>query len=79
MVHEQLTSFSAVCRRDAHPDGRMMVGIVGALAAFYQDGLDINNADHRRIAEFRLISKISDDCGYVLPLFQRFTVRFSEK
>jgi citrate synthase len=36
----------------------MMVGVVGALAAFYQDSLDINNADHRRIAEFRLISKI---------------------
>ncbi|KLT73304.1 type II citrate synthase [Neisseria arctica] len=57
MVHEQLTWFFRGFRRDAHPMA-MMVGVVGALAAFYQDSLDINNADHRRIAEFRLISKI---------------------
>ncbi|UOO82845.1 citrate synthase [Uruburuella testudinis] len=57
MVHEQLTWFFRGFRRDAHPMA-MMVGVVGALAAFYQDSLDISNADHRRIAEFRLISKI---------------------
>ena len=57
MVHEQLTWFFRGFRRDAHPMA-MMVGVVGALAAFYQDSLDINNEDHRRIAEFRLISKI---------------------
>ena len=57
MVHEQLTWFFRGFRRDAHPMA-MMVGVVGALAAFYQDSLDISNAEHRRIAEFRLISKI---------------------
>ncbi|QMT39587.1 citrate synthase [Neisseria shayeganii] len=57
MVHEQLTWFFRGFRRDAHPMA-MMVGVVGALAAFYQDSLDINDPNHRRIAEYRLISKI---------------------
>ncbi|WP_274584141.1 citrate synthase [Neisseria leonii] len=57
MVHEQLTWFFRGFRRDAHPMA-MMVGVVGALAAFYQDSLDISNTEHRRIAEYRLISKI---------------------
>lgn len=57
LVHEQLTWFFRGFRRDAHPMS-MMVGVVGALAAFYQDSLDITDANHRRIAEERLISKI---------------------
>ncbi|MDO4693866.1 MAG: citrate synthase [Eikenella sp.] len=57
MVHEQLTWFFRGFRRDAHPMA-MMVGVVGALAAFYQDSLDIHDPEHRRIAEYRLISKI---------------------
>ena len=57
MVHEQLTWFFRGFRRDAHPMA-MMTGVVGALAAFYQASLDINNPDHRRVAEYRMISKI---------------------
>ncbi len=57
MVHEQLTWFFRGFRRDAHPMS-MMVGVVGALAAFYQDSLDISNAEHRNIAIYRLISKM---------------------
>ena len=57
MVHEQLTWFFRGFRRDAHPMA-MMVSVVGALSAFYQDSLDIKDLDHRRIAENRLISKI---------------------
>ena len=57
MVHEQLTWFFRGFRRDAHPMA-MMVGVVGALAAFYQDSLDISDPDHRRIAETRMIAKI---------------------
>lgn len=57
MVHEQLTWFFRGFRRDAHPMA-MMVGVVGALAAFYQDSLDIQDPEHRRVAEYRLISKI---------------------
>ena len=47
MVHEQLTWFFRGFRRDAHPMA-MMVGVVGALSAFYQDSLDITNPEHRK-------------------------------
>jgi citrate synthase len=57
MVHEQLASFWKGFRRDSHPMS-MMVGVVGALSAFYQDSLDISNPEHRKVAKFRLISKI---------------------
>lgn len=57
LLHEQLTWFFRGFRRDAHPMA-MMVGVVGALAAFYQDSLDITDERHRLIAEERLISKI---------------------
>lgn len=57
MVHEQLTWFFRGFRRDAHPMA-MMVGVVGALSAFYQDHLDISDAHNREVAIYRLISKI---------------------
>ncbi|WP_255989699.1 citrate synthase [Chitinolyticbacter albus] len=57
MVHDQLTRFFNGFRRDAHPMA-MMVGVVGALSAFYQDSLDINDPEHRKVAIYRLISKI---------------------
>ncbi|WP_373707148.1 citrate/2-methylcitrate synthase, partial [Neisseria dentiae] len=57
MVHEQLTWFFRGFRRDAHPMA-MMVGVVGALSAFYQDSLEISDPEHRKIAIYRLISKI---------------------
>ncbi|WP_027008816.1 citrate synthase [Conchiformibius kuhniae] len=57
MVHEQLNWFFRGFRRDAHPMA-MMVGVVGALSAFYQDSLEISDPEHRKIAIYRLISKI---------------------
>ena len=57
MVHEQIARFYTGFRRDAHPMATM-VGVVGALSAFYHDSLDINNLEHRKIAEFRLIAKM---------------------
>ncbi|AOX99135.1 citrate synthase [Jeongeupia sp. USM3] len=57
MVHDQMTRFFQGFRRDAHPMA-MMVGVVGALSAFYQDSLDIADPEHRRVAIYRLISKI---------------------
>jgi citrate synthase len=36
----------------------VMVGVVGALSAFYHDSLDINNASHREISAFRLVAKL---------------------
>jgi citrate synthase len=57
MVHEQLRSFFHGFRRDAHPMA-IMVGIVGALSAFYHDSLDIDDEKQREIATHRLIAKM---------------------
>jgi len=57
MVHDQLARFYNGFRRDAHPMA-VMVGVVGALSAFYHDSLDINNPDHREISAIRLIAKV---------------------
>lgn len=57
MVHDQLARFFNGFRRDAHPMA-VMVGVVGALSAFYHDALDINSPQHREISALRLISKV---------------------
>ena len=57
MVHEQLIYFFRGFRRDAHPMA-IMVGVVGALSAFYHDSLDIDDPHQRMIASFRLIAKM---------------------
>lgn len=57
MVHEQLIRFYSGFRRDAHPMA-VMCGVVGALAAFYHDSTDINDARQREIACHRLIAKM---------------------
>ncbi|MBA4151201.1 MAG: citrate (Si)-synthase [Acinetobacter sp.] len=57
MVHEQLRKFFDGFRRDAHPMA-IMCGVVGALSAFYHDGLDVNDTKHREITAIRLIAKI---------------------
>jgi citrate synthase len=57
MVHEQLLRFYQGFRRDAHPMASL-VGVVGALSAFYHDSLDINDPQHRVIAAIRLIAKM---------------------
>ena len=57
MLHEQLTYFYRGFRRDAHPMA-IMIGVVGALSAFYHDSLDINDARQREITSHRLIAKM---------------------
>jgi citrate synthase len=57
MVNEQLHAIYRGFRRDAHPMA-VMCGVVGALSAFYHDGLDIFDAGHRMIASHRLIAKM---------------------
>ncbi|MDH4228722.1 MAG: citrate synthase [Nitrospirota bacterium] len=57
MVHEGLKNFYNGFRRDAHPMATM-VGVVGALSAFYHDSLDIHNPEHREISAHRLIAKM---------------------
>jgi len=57
MVHDQLTRLFTGFRRDAHPMA-VLVGVVGALSAFYHDSLDISDPEHRKISAFRLIAKL---------------------
>ena len=57
MVHEQIRNFYGGFRRDAHPMA-IMVGVVGALSAFYHDSLDIKDPRQREIASYRLLAKM---------------------
>jgi citrate synthase len=57
MVHQQMYNFLNGFRRDAHPMA-IMVGIVGALSAFYHDSMDLNNENDRYTSAIRLIAKM---------------------
>ena len=58
MVHEQMTRFYSGFRRDAHPMA-VMVGVVGALSAFYHsDSIDIKDPAQREMASIRMIGKM---------------------
>ena len=58
MLHEQMHRFYEGFRRDSHPMA-VMVGVVGALSAFYHDSTDITNSRHRMIASYRMIAKMA--------------------
>ena len=58
MLHEQLVYLYRGFRRDAHPMA-IMVGVVGALSAFYHDSTDFSDIKQRMIACHRLIAKIA--------------------
>ncbi|MFZ5751281.1 MAG: citrate synthase [Pseudomonadota bacterium] len=57
MLHEQIHYFFRGFRRDSHPMATM-VGVVGAMSAFYHDSLDINDAWQREVAAMRMIAKL---------------------
>jgi citrate synthase len=57
MIHEQMHYFFRGFRRDSHPMATM-VGVVGAMSAFYHDSLDINDQQQREVASIRLIAKM---------------------
>jgi len=57
MLHEQMMNFFRGFRRDAHPMA-VMVGVVGAMSAFYHDSTDINDEWQREVASIRLIAKM---------------------
>ena len=57
MMHEALKSFLGGFRHDAHPMA-MLCGMIGSLAAFYHDSLDIEDPEQRRLAAVRLIAKV---------------------
>lgn len=56
MLHEQVIHFFSGFRRDAHPMA-IMVGVMGALSAFYNDSLNIHDPAERKLASYRLIAK----------------------
>ena len=57
MMHEQMNRFYTGFRRDAHPMA-IMVGVVGALSAFYHDSIDIRDPWQREMASIRMIAKM---------------------
>ena len=57
LLHDQVMSFYRGFRRDAHPMA-VMVGVVGALSAFYHDSIDTKNRSDRERAAIRLIAKM---------------------
>ncbi len=57
MVHEQLNHFISGFQYDAHPMA-MMAGVVGSLAAFYHNRMDMENPEHRMVAAQRMIAKM---------------------
>ena len=57
MVHEQMAKFYQGFRRDAHPMA-VMVGVVGALSAFYHEAEDFSDAAHRNVSFNRIVAKL---------------------
>jgi citrate synthase len=57
MVHDQFDRFFQGFRRDAHPMA-IMVGAVGALAAFYHDATNVEDPHARMISAHRLVAKM---------------------
>jgi len=57
MIHEKLNTFIGGFHYDAHPMA-MMAGVVGSLAAFYHDKMDMNDPEHRILAAKRMIAKM---------------------
>ncbi len=57
MVHEQMQFAIRGFRRDSHPMA-ILTGLVGGMAAFYPDSLDINSPEQQDISFVRLIAKM---------------------
>jgi len=57
MVHEQLVKFYQGFRRDAHPMA-VLVGVVGALSAFYHEAENFADLEHQNISFNRIVAKL---------------------
>jgi len=57
MMHEAFKSFLGGFRHDAHPMA-MLVGMLGSMASFYHNDLDLEDPEQRRLAAIRLIAKV---------------------
>jgi citrate synthase len=55
MVHDQLAKFYSGFPRSAHPMA-VMVGVVGALSAFYHESIDVNDPLHRERSAILLLA-----------------------
>lgn len=69
MLHEQVQFFYRGFRRDAHPMATM-VGVVGALSAFYHDDANPHDPACRERAAHRLIAK--------MPTIAAWSYRYAE-
>ena len=77
MVHEQIRRFFQGFRRDAHPMA-VMVGVVGALSAFYHDSTDINDPHAARWSRrIRMIAKMPTIAAMAYKYFDRPALRLS--
>lgn len=63
LIHAQLETFYKGFMRSAHPMA-IMVGVVGALSAFYHDSTDINDPEQRKLAAHRMIAKMPTIAAY---------------
>ncbi|MBX9401835.1 citrate synthase [Lysobacter sp. BMK333-48F3] len=57
MMHEAFRTFLYGFRHDAHPMA-MLVGMLGSMASFYHNDLDLEDPEQRRLAAIRLIAKV---------------------
>lgn len=57
LVHESLIKFYSGFRHDAHPMA-IMVGVVGALSSFFNDGLRVDSRKSRYHACLNIIAKM---------------------
>ncbi|MBB5016100.1 citrate synthase [Rehaibacterium terrae] len=57
MMHEAQKHFLQGFRHDAHPMA-MLCGMIGSLAAFYHDSLDMDDPEQRELAAIRLLAKV---------------------
>jgi len=57
MMHEAFKSFLGGFRHDAHPMA-MLVGMLGSMASFYHNDLDLEDPEQRRLAAIRLLAKV---------------------
>src|SRR5262249_45973969 len=69
MLHEQMARFFTGFRRDAHPMA-VMVGVVGALSAFYHDSTDINDPEQRAVASHRMLAKMPP----IAPMAYKYSI-----
>jgi len=57
LLHDQMENVFRGFRRSAHPMA-VMIGVTGAMSAFYHEGTDLFDPRHREIVAHRLIAKI---------------------